>query len=155
MFTSLSSPSSLLFPFHWPFIKWFSTPIDYLEASTPESSGVLTSSGTLWFLSSSSLSFSSPYIIDNWVLPYGCVSSFPTTSILLSLYPYRYLPCQECYLLSLSHSLPPLTTSLLLIPLPRTLPPLLPWLTFFCFSSLISLPHSLFFLYSYPWMMSA
>jgi hypothetical protein len=34
-------------PFSLTIFKWFSTPIDYLEAATPESSGVLTSFGTL------------------------------------------------------------------------------------------------------------
>ena len=113
----------------------------------------------LWPYSSSLLLLLFPFLLlISLTTGFSLMAVFPPSPpppILLSLYPYRYLPCQECYLLSLSHSLPPLTTSLLLIPLPRTLPPLPPWLTFFCFSSLISLPHSLFFLYSYPWMMSA
>ena len=106
MFSSLSSPSSLLFPLHWPFSNgspprlttWRLPPLNLQEYWLPLGP---------WFLSSSSLSFSSPYYWQLGLFPYGCVSSSPLPPIPISLYSYRYLPCQAVIFFPYHTAYPP------------------------------------------------
>ena len=156
MSSSLSSPSSLLFPFHWPFSNgspprlttWRLPPLNLQEYWLPLGPLV-----PLFFFFS--LFFFSLY---HWQLGlFPPMAVFPPSPLPPSLSLSTHIDIYPARLLSsfLITQLTPLTTSPSSNPPTSHSSPLLPWLTTYVFPSLISLPHSLFFPYSYPWMMSA